>query len=264
MKKISNKISFVLSSFVLCIFTSSLWASEEINTRQSERVLLALDNAFIPADGFDDNDNIQVVIEGYLPNACYTLAQAGAVLDDESHTLIVYQAAMKATRGVCADGAELPPDLAAPRYFWKVVDVGHLQAGHYKLEYRSSLGRQFKDFRVQFSPSEQVDNMDYVLVTNAFVNNEVLSSQEQFEIRITGELTSSCAVLDESSLVYEAGDVIVVLLTTKRTAEFCMPASRPFYRVIRARTPAKGRYLLHVRSVGGESRNKIFSVVDSL
>lgn len=258
-KQILLKNSVLALGFVA--ISSSLYANDDINLRQAERVIVELDNAFIPSDGFDDNDNIQVVIEGYLPNSCYTLAQANTALDQSTRTLVVQQQAMKATRGVCADGAELPPDLAAPVYFWKVLDVGSLQSGRYQLSYNAIGERMFKDFRVQFSPTEEIDNMRYVQVDNAFAEAAVPSTSGEFEIRITGQLTSSCAVLKDDAVVVQVGDVIVVLLETERTADFCMPTSHPFYKVIKAKTPSVGRYLLHVRSIGGQSKNKIFSVV---
>lgn len=229
---------------------------------QGERIIVALDNAFIPEFGFDDNDNVQVVIEGYLPNSCYTLTQSQAFVDEQKNALVVQQIAMKSNRGLCAEGATLPPDLAAQRYFWKVVDVGNLNSGDYSLLFKSTHSQVQKSFRIQLSPTEEIDNMDYVLVGNAFANSVISSVNKDFEIRITGELTSSCAVLTDVPVIEQVGDVFVVLLNIQRTSEFCMPASRPFYRVLKAKTPSKGRYLLHVRSAGGESRNKIFEVVE--
>jgi hypothetical protein len=227
-----------------------------------ETTLLPLEHAFIAEHGFDDNDNVQIVIEGRLPNSCYSLAQVQFEHHVESKEIEIRQNAIVYRGGICADIPSLPADLAAPRPFWKVVDIGLLSKGEYHVTYLGLDTLKSRRFYVESAPTEEIDNMDYVQVTNAFAPSAVDASGAYFEVRITGELTSSCTVLDESR-VERVGDVFVVLLSTLRSADICMPASHPFYKIIMVPTPDSGRYLLHARSIGGQSVNRIFSVVDN-
>lgn len=245
--------------FVLLAMVPQLRADFEPDSRRVVEVPLL--KAYIPEYGFDDNDNVQVVIEGYLPNSCYTLAQSETDLSGSE--LKVTQKAIRNESGICSEEADLPPDLAAQRYFWKVLDVGLMDEGSYSLKYLNmDDSRINRPFYIQLSPSNQVDSMNYVYVTNAFAKESVHVSEEYFEFRITGQLTSTCAEMADDYYLEKSGDVYALMLYTYRVEDYCMPASRPFYKIIRVRTPEKGRYLLHVRSVGGQSKNKIFEVHD--
>ena len=95
---------------------------------------------------------------------------------------------------------------------------------------------------------------------NAFVDEVISSKQPTFEMRIQGYLNSSCAQLDEPK-VEKIDDVYVVLMDVVTEGDMCMPTNQPFYGIIEVPTPAAGRYLLHVRSLAGQSKNRLFSVV---
>ena len=254
-----------LSFLGLGLLAAPAFASDSVvDTDSRIEVELPISHTYIAELGFDDNDNVQAVIEGYLPNSCYTLTQSDVVISTDSKVIKLRQKASRSTQGICENDTSLPPDLAAQRYFWKVLDIGLLNQGTYTLSYKGAQGPTSRTFGVDLAPTEQVDNMDYVRATNVFASKDVPTSQGEMEFRITGELTSTCAELGEDYTIEKVNDVYVVLLHTHRTEDFCMPASRGFYKVVRVKTPEAGRYLLHVRSIGGESKNKIFNIVDAL
>ena len=215
-----------------------------------------IDRAFVAAHGFDDNDNVEVVLEGQLPNACYTLTQTEIHKDSTGHHIELIQTAHHTESGICAPGTELPPDLRNPSSYSTDVRLGRLEAGAYEISFGEGKTRHFE---VTLAETGSVDNLRYATVNNAFVEPIVSSESATFEIRVTGMLNSSCAVLSEPKVVTE-DDVIVVLMAVTQAEDFCLPASRPFYKVFTAPTPKAGRYLLHVRSLGGQSKNTLFSV----
>ncbi len=249
------------ASFLVAGFSTTALSSEDANSDTSVIVDLAYSTVFIPEYGFDDNDNVQAVVEGFLPNSCYTLAQTDTLISEEAKTVKIKQSAIRSVAGICENEAMLPPDLAAQRYFWKVIDLGMLNEGQHQLLYKGASGTESKSFGIELAPSNQIDNMSYVQATNVFAGKNIPASQEYVEFRITGQLTSSCAELSDDYQVEKVNDVYVVMLHTFRSEEYCMPASRSFYRLIRVKTPEAGRYLLHVRSIGGESQNSIFDIV---
>src|SRR5262245_61713843 len=87
-----------------------------------------------PPAGYDDNDNIQVVIHGYLPNNCYTLARTEVERKGENE-FQVRAFAYKQTKGVCAEGASLPMHMNQIVPFTTDSVVGQLKAGRYHLNY---------------------------------------------------------------------------------------------------------------------------------
>lgn len=256
MNKLTKKLTLAAAFFMAFgSFQASASDSREL-------VETLISKAFIPAYGFDDNDNVQTVIEGYLPNSCYTLAQTQVQKDIGSKTIKISQKAIKSSSGICEHETNLPPDLAAQRYFHKVVDIGLLDEGAYEILYLGEEGFQTRTFQVELAPTENRDNMHYVHVTNAFAKEIVRSTDEEFEFRITGNLTSTCAQLADDYYMEKIDDVYVVMLYTFRTEDYCMPTSRPFYKIIKVKTPEIGRYLLHTRSIGGQSKNRIFEIVE--
>ncbi len=222
-----------------------------------DSVEVEIDQAYIPAHGFDDNDNVQLVVEGRLPNACYTATEATARRASGSSVFRLLQSAHRNQSGVCAPGANLPPDLRHPVPFTSEISLGRLEAGSYRLAFGRNRERVFQ---VGIAQTGSVDDLRYATITNAFAEDSVAAASPNFEVRITGMLNSSCAVLAEPKLLFE-GDVVVILLGTEQDGDYCLPVSHPFYEVLKVPTPPAGRYLLHVRSLGGQAKNKLFSVV---
>jgi len=226
-------------------------------------VEIPLDHVFIAARGFDDNDPIQVVVEGQRPNLCYALADFVFTPDvnDPSRIRLTQKAILSET-GDCDPTKPLPPALAQPKSFWKEVIIGHLPAREtYTLEYLTASGVKTREFSVGVAPTDSVDTLKYAMVENAFVKDEVLKSEGTFEIKITGFLNSSCAEVARDVAILKIDDVYVALLQVDVKPEICLPVNKPFFKTLKIPVPEKeGRYLLHVRAMGGEAKNKIFSV----
>jgi len=219
-------------------------------------VEVEISRAFIAARGFDDNDNVQAVIEGLLPNACYTTTQTEVERALDKGQIRLRQTAHRNERGACAPGGVLPPDLQAPVPYVVEVNLGHLDRGEYTLLY-GAVGQ--RSFLVAEAPTSSTDDLRYATITNAFADDVVSENDSTFEVRITGQLNSSCAVLSDAKVILER-DVVIVLLGIEKQDDYCLPANKPFYKVLNVRTPTPGRYLLHVRSLAGQAKNKLFTV----
>jgi hypothetical protein len=245
-------------SFVGSLFA---WGAAAQNTFQIVEVELA--NAFVAPEGFDSNDDVLVVVEGWFPNGCYFKGNTDVHKDYSAHKVVIRQFAKIEKEGVCADFAKLPPELAAPKRFEAELYLGTLAPYKtYSIEYTGAGGVTLvKNFEVVKAPVDHVDNLRYAILENAFVKNKVSTENKKMEIRLTGYLNSSCSEIaeDPKPLVYK--DVIVVLLEVVNTGSICIPMNKSFYKVIEADVPPEGRYLLHARSQGGQAKNKIFSVV---
>jgi hypothetical protein len=242
-------------------FVGSIGAFAQTSTTRIVEV--PLDNAFIAARGFDNNDPIQIVIEGHRPNLCYTLAEQTLTPDaTDPSRLRISQKAVLSEGGDCDPAKTLPPALDQRKYFVKEPVFGILEAKEkYTLEYLTSDGIKTREFSVGVAPTDSVDTLKYAMVENAFVKDEVLLSEGTFEIRISGELNSSCAEIARDVAILKIDDVYVALLQVDVRPEICLPVNKPFFKTLKVPVPDKaGRYLLHVRAMGGEAKNKIFSV----
>ena len=220
-----------------------------------------LSGVYAPMYGYDNNDSVEVVFEGDLPNACYSLAGDIVRVDDKLKTIYVGELITRLKDGVCAQGDDaLPAQARAQVHFERNVTIGTLTAGSYQIIYTSTQGIRTRALDVTVSPvTNSVDSSRYAMISNAFVATQVDAAQTTFEVRLTGAVGSSCTILKDIQVTQE-NDVFVLLPITETSNEICMPVEVPFYRIINLRTPVPGRYLLHTRSIGGGSKNSLFTV----
>lgn len=236
---------------LIALLSSSVaWSAMEIPLR----------GVYAPIDGYDDNDTVEVVFEGALPNACYSLAGDVRRVDTEAQTIYLGELVNRSQEGACAAAdADLPPRLQTVVPFERNIDIGHLRAGSYRIDYMGAEGMRSRPLNVVTAPTESVDSANYALISNAFVATIVHATQPTFEVRLTGSLASSCATLKDVLINLEQ-DVYVALPLVEFTEDICMPSEKPFYKIVQVPTPAPGRYLLHTRSVGGGAKNTLFTV----
>lgn len=220
-------------------------------------------SVFFPAQGYDDNDAlVQFVVDAELPNSCYIQGLSHAKLDAENKTIEVVQLAERREDGICANSDEnLPQNAKLPIPFSSETSLRTLAAGDYSVEFLTQDKKTAKSLHVDVAPSTSVDSYSYATITNIFAPADVSASSDTFEIRITGTLNSSCAYLSKVEAIL-VNDVIVVLPKVAQKNDICLPTNKSFYKVVKAKTPAPGRYLLHGRSQGSVARNMLFNVTE--
>src|SRR4051812_49114812 len=102
-----KKIVFMSSMTLVLIFGMFLSRTQALSgildDRGLERIEVPVEVALSPVKGFDDNDNIQVVLYGKLPNACYGLDEYQVEkVSGEENFYRIRQFAIKRTDGICA------------------------------------------------------------------------------------------------------------------------------------------------------------------
>ncbi len=226
------------------------------------KVDLPLKGVYAPAQGYDDNDSVVVTIDSELPNSCYSQSMNTASVNPQTpHVINVHQYGERRTDGVCAaDDASLPAQLRIPVSIVTEATVGILTQGEYEFSYSITNGVRSRALHVDRAAASTVDNANYATVTNAFAPAFVPTNSPTFEVRLTGTLSSSCAEVSDVKTIL-VGDVVVLLPIVRLTEDYCLPAFKPFYKIVQVQTPAtEGRYLLHARSQGGGSKSMLFNV----
>lgn len=254
------KNKFLLS---LC-FGSALSFSAIAQEQKGRTVEVPIDHLFTVSEGFDTNDNIQVVAIVTLPNLCYQrLSRPMVSINEQTFQIRVATTAYLRTDGECAQADKLPKELQMPTRHEKVIDMEEIPTpGTYTVSYLSQDGMKSRKMNVAVAPVAEVDSLQYALVTNAFVEPVIDSEAPEFEVRVTGSLSSSCAELKDkgSEELIKIDDVFVALLEVQISDEICLPTTKPFYKVYKVKNPGVGQYLLHARSMGGYAHNKVFKV----
>jgi hypothetical protein len=212
-----------------------------------------VENFFIP-NGFDDNDNIEVVAHGEFPNSCYRVSGAEATVDEAAKLIKVNVMALKYDGEICAQ-------VVTP--YIKTISVGILNKGDYKVVNAVSPNIQ-KSFTVAARKTESPDDYIYAPVESASLITRFESGQQYVNLKGRYPLTLvGCAVMKEVIIQNSPSDVLVV----QPIMEFVQDDPRCDFRDNNefdlnypVATPFKGEGLLHVRVMNGNSLNSFLNV----
>jgi hypothetical protein len=213
-----------------------------------EVILSPVDHLFVPK-GFDNNDNVEVVVTGKFPNPCFIRNKIDVAVKEEKISITV--TALKRAD----NNSELCEPMTVP--FTEEILIGNLQGGDYEIVVNEGSRYVQKDqLNVAVSRSESVDDYLYPIV-------------EYVELGFTGGLSgdavlyaktpSDCVVFDHVEYISNNKDTIAILPVMKKTGPVCNERRTRIEIPIRfnARSLPHSDVLLYVRSIEGKSVNAI-------
>jgi len=197
-------------------------------------------------NGFDSNDNVQIVFESYLPNPCYKVGPHKVQVDKVNRIVKLEQQVYRYPGMIC-------PQVIVP--FATVVDVGLLAANTYDIQDATS-GQTLGRMGVRQSNNLGPDDYFYAPVADARYD---LTKRT---VTLEGVFTNSCLSFADVKVYLDPKDVVVVLPILKpwQSSPACKAGKFPFSVTAKLPAMTAGRYLLHVRSMNGRSINKIFDI----
>jgi hypothetical protein len=205
-------------------------------------------SVFVP-EGFDDNDEVTVVLDGFLPSTCYKLDSTDYQVNPETRVVTVSQQLRKYDN-TCLE-------VLVP--FTNVVRIPALPHGPFTLS--AAEGRVTQLIRIAESTNAGPDDFLYAPIENISIESLPGSSTANFAV-LEGRFTNTCMQWDGEPRVIDSGRAIEVLPVMKmEQREDCMDIDMWFkVKVNLPRKTELGRYLVHVRSLDGHSENRMFSV----
>jgi hypothetical protein len=230
---------------------------------QTNQVIeIPVETALAPPMGFDDNDNIQVVLHGRLPNSCFTLGNHSLETLGDGHTIRIHQFANHRMDGICAADSELPEYMKMTIPFTSEISVGQLASGDYQFEYQKVGGTAgFRSLNVSLAGVASVDSLPYAAVSTAMAADAVNGSDD-IKVTLSGSLNSTCTELDPNVPVKKSDDVYILLPTIRvKPGVLCAQVMVPFQKKMNLGKAGKpGHYLIHVRSMNGRAVNHVVEV----
>lgn len=225
------------------------------------RVEIPVEALLAPYFGFEEKNNIQVVLYGLLPNNCYTLDDTTTEKLDE-HTFRIRQFALHDQSGLCADESTLPIHMKMTVPFTQEVSIGHLGAGTYRFEYtKAGAGDAFRSLSVASNVTPTTDTLPYAAVS-AVQARDMVDSLNHLVVTLTGLLNSTCTTLDPNVKIMREGDVLVLLPTIQvRHDVLCAQIMVPFQKRVDLGQIPPGIHLVQARSMNGKAVNKIVNVM---
>lgn len=201
--------------------------------------------------GFDSNDHVQVILNGTFINTCHKLGPARAEVVPGSKSVRVTQESYVTDSPFCLQ-------VLVP--YTSVVDVGLLPAGNYSVEVAGE--SQNTDFgTLSIAPALDSslmgpDNKLYALVEEVLYDGQVMT--------VKGKLPAACAKLKEIQVLTRKKNIVEVLplVETIRPieSEDCATVLIPFEKKVALNLPWTGSTLFHVRSLNGQSLNKVVQI----
>lgn len=225
--------------FLLVLFFFSAAVRSEVIETQS---------LFVPV-GFDDNDEVVAVADGFLFNPCHKLTTS-VVTRDLATKRIIVEVKARTEQPICDWDFRVP--------FTTVLHLGTLPADDYTVQTED--GKLKTKLTVTPAKKPAVDDELYAPVDRARV---ALNEDGKFEAIIEGHFLDTCSTIGEPELI-NSGKTLELLPVMMRAKAGhhegqCEPREVPFE--VRKSLPdlLPGRYLLHVRSLNGQSVNVVFS-----
>ncbi len=197
---------------------------------------------YVP-DGFDSNDHVQFMGEGQFQNSCYRHHQSRVEVDKENKIISVRPVAYKYP-GLCLQWI-LP--------FNRVVDVGILPAGNYKIV-QSSDGTQLGAAHIKEATRLEADDYLYAPINQALI----VGDKGSYKLYMDGEFAMSCMKTKEVKFQIQRDVIVVQPIAEIDTSTPCLPGAYPFQSSVDIGLMAPGKYLLHVRSMDGKAINTLF------
>lgn len=233
------------------LFFTFLFLSPSLFGADSNRPALVeamISTVYAPA-GFDDNDNIQIVIEGIFPNTCYKLGPSKVSVAGE-RIQIVQQAYYY--DGHCFQ-------MMVP--YEKVIDVGILKAQNYSV-FVADEASPSALLPVKEAKNDKTDDYLYAPVKKA-----ELVSKNPYILQLMGIFPNEMMQIDHVIVNQPLNHVVDILPIAKvdeirRLAVGSTQVAVPFTHSvdlsdIQAGMKEPGRFLIHIRSLNGQSVNLI-------
>ena len=202
--------------------------------------------------GFDDNDNAQIVFEGFYPNTCYRAGLTYYNVDQEKKVIKIINQAYFHPKSVCAM-------VIIP--YKKVINLGLLKEGKYSVQFRSDESGQEKYYQLSNLQVVQAggmgqDNFLYLPIESAYIVKN--HSDGYPRVVVKGHFKTSCMSFDKAVVQNPRGsNTLVVLPIAKLSNKNCEQINKEFSYSIKIPYKNMGRVMIHIRSLNGQAANLI-------
>lgn len=234
-----------LSSFVL------LAASAQAQT-QPRLVPSPVEKVFVP-QGFDDNDNAEVVLHGHFPNSCYKTGPVKASLGADGKTIVVE--AMSYYYGGVGCAQVLVP-------FQQVASLGLMAEGTFAIQIKGQPEVPARALEVAHARTQSPDDYLYAPVDAASL--ELDGGETMLEIAGTYPyMFIGCMVINEIRTSVTPDKVVVVQpITEIRDDADCADVPQSFKLTKDLGALDAAEYLIHVRTLNGNALNRLVDLTE--
>ena len=203
-----------------------------------------VDHLFIP-NGFDNNDNVEVMVTGNFPTTCFSRNKVEVAVKNETIDVKITSLDSSKNNTKC-ETLEIP--------FMESVTIGNLQAGDYKVVVNNKLTEKLS---IDVSSSNSVDEHLYAMINYVELG---FTGGLSGEAMLVGR-SPDCLQLEKVEYLSNGKDTLSILPIMKKVSATCT-GEKNYLEVpvkFQPRAFANKKVLLFVRTMDGKS---ISSLVD--
>ncbi len=218
-----------------------------VNAATPVRKEIPVQKVYTP-EGFNSNENSQIVVTGTLPNLCHKSPLVKKQITDKEIKIELTSLSYDVTNTYC-------PEAILP--FEKTIDLGELEEGNYNVVINEGTQVQQEEKLIVESadPVNGNENLIYANITDIQI-----SEDDPTAIRLKAYNPSTCFEIDEIKINSDQNGTYTVSPILKQRDEFCAYKMVPFD--IDIKLPIQEgdeNILLHVKTMDGDSINRIIN-----
>lgn len=177
---------------------------------QTQVIDAPVDHLFVPA-GFDNNDNIELVVTGLFPNPCYKRNDVKVEVNGDIIDIKVTAILSGDDKSTMCAAMVVP--------FKENVIVGNLQGGDYKIVVNRNTVYELKNkIHVSEAASQNQDDHLYAMVNHIELGFTGGTTGSAF---LVGWRTSDCLEVDRVEYLSNGSDTLSIMPIMKKVREFC-------------------------------------------
>lgn len=207
--------------------------------------VVPVSHVFAP-NGFDSNDNSEIIITGYLPNLCHKSPAAEVKIEGKKIDIKLTSLYYHESNPFC-------PEMIVP--FTESVTLGVLDRGNYEVVVNGKSQWEHKEkVKIAGAVSNSIDEFSY-----AYVHYIEKEDAQKGYVKLKGYNPSDCFELESIEYIHNGKDTYSILPKMKQVRGFCPRKMVPFeYEWKVPNDLDRDEVLLHVRTLDGKSVNSLY------
>jgi|GEM_PF-4345521 len=214
------------------------------NVAEKTDAIVVFGRIFAP-NGFDSDENAQIVAEGEFKSSCAGLGRTSLQID-RSRFEITVGAAINIKPGACSPGHFT---------FHREISLGYLAPGKWTIKDATS-GSELGRVEIQQAHPDSETVPKYAPVDKAFFKVGPQSAQ----IMVTGNYSNSCLALSEVRVQIQQDVIVLQPIVQESPGDNCIKGKFPFSSWTSLDFLKPGRFLIHIRGAQGHAINSIIDV----